>query len=250
VSASSDKAQQAIANYLEALLQDVPATPAPKEITVIEKPVKVVGLEQLIAEVRVAEEVPIKEAVVAPPAVAKPVVVEPVLETITAPEVKTSAAEVSPVPDWAAQPFQCLLFKVSGLTLAVPLLKLNSVMPWTDNITQTPNKTSWYLGLVQSHGANVKVIDTALMVLPENRRASLDLNPSHRFSHILLVDNYNWGLACDAIGDVIWLDQHKVKWRKNKTQRPWLAGTALEQLCAIMDTEVFAEMMNANVSGR
>lgn len=246
--ASDIKPQQAIADYLEALLQDRPETSTHKEPAVAEKPLKVVGLEQLMAEVRVAETAPVPEVVVAPPVVAEQVVAMPVVKTPAPPEVAAVRVEVSPVPDWAAQPFQCLLFKVSGLTLAVPLVKLNSVMPWTDNITQTPNKTSWYLGLVQSHGVNVKVIDTALMVLPENRRASIDLDPSHRFSHILLVDNYAWGLACDAIGEVIWLDQHKVKWRKNKSQRPWLAGTVLEQLCAIMDTEVFAGMMNTGVA--
>ncbi|MBI3186516.1 MAG: chemotaxis protein CheW [Gammaproteobacteria bacterium] len=238
----SDKAQQAISDYLDALLEDLPQAEKPVSIQLADKPARVVALDQLIAEIQVEAParpavVPVEPVVIAE-AVAKPV--KPV----------ASDASGSGVPEWAEHPFQCLLFKVSGLTLAVPLIKLNSVIPWSDNITHTPNKTSWYLGLVQSHGANVKVIDTALMVLPENRRSSIDLDPSHRFSHILLVDNYTWGLACDAIGDVIWLDQHKVKWRKDKTRRPWLAGTALEQLCAIIDTEVFAEMMNANVAKR
>lgn len=233
-----DKAQQAIADYLNALLQESPPTRA-RETVVEEKPAKLLGLDQLIAEVGAVPDV---EVLVALPEVIAPVVTD--VETIAPPPVMVLASPG--VPDWAARPFQCLLFKVSGLTLAVPLLKLNSVIPWTDKITQTPNKTPWYLGLVKSHESNVKVIDTAMMVLPENRRSSIDLDPAHRFSHILLVDNYSWGLACDAIGEVIWLDQHKVKWRSDKTRRPWLAGTVLEQLCAIMDTEVFAQMMNIN----
>lgn len=243
--ASLDKAQQAIADYLQALLLEVEEAPsAPVTVTLAEPTRSLLGLEQLMAEVQPAMES------------AKPAADEVLVEVVPAvtpvvPETVVAApVDVSPIPDWAAQPFQCLLFKVSGLSLAVPLVKLNSVMPWTDKITQTPNRTNWYLGLVKSHDSNVKVIDTALMVLPENRRAKIDMDPSHRFSHILLVDNYNWGLACDAIGDVIWLDQHKVKWRKDKSSRPWLAGTALEQLCAIMDTEVFAGMMNTNIAGK
>ena len=232
MSPSPDKAQQAIADYLNALLQDLPAAPPIATTEIAEKPRKLVELEQLIAEVHAA---PLLNP--APPLTAT------VVETQHAVQLQKIPGGV---PPWAEQPFQCLLFKVSGLTLAVPLIKLNSVMPWSDGITKTPNKTPWYLGLVQSHERNVKVIDTALMVLPENRRSSIDQDPSHRFSHILLVDDYNWGLACDAIGEVIWLDQHKVKWRSDKTSRPWLAGTVLEQLCAIIDTEVFAEMMNLN----
>lgn len=130
------------------------------------------------------------------------------------------------------------------LDLAVPLIKLKSVMPWTDSIVETPNQTEWYLGLVQNHGTNVKVIDTALMVLPENRRTSLSDNHEEEFSHILLVNDGQWGLACESIGDVVWLSADKVKWRKSKQKRPWLAGTALDYLCALMDTDAFAQMLN------
>lgn len=240
MSHSANTPQQAIADYLDALLQDVPEAPAP-EVMLAEKTPQLTKLETLIAEIPLAVEV-VPEVITA----------EPVVEVAAAPMAAPAPVEIedSPVPDWAQQPFQCLLFKVSGLTLAVPLVKLNSVMPWTDKIVETPNQTDWYLGLAPTHAGNVKIIDTALMVLPENRRAHVAADPSRRFSHILLVDNYRWGLACDAIGEVVWMNQDKVKWRKTKIQRPWLAGTALEQLCAIMDTEVFADMMNARTTGR
>lgn len=150
----------------------------------------------------------------------------------------------SGVPDWAETRFQCLLFNVSGLNLAVPLMKLNSVIPWDKNITITPNKTKWYLGLVQHLQNQVKIIDTALLVLPENRRQNLSDDSNGRLSHILLVDDFKWGLACSSIGEVIWLNKEEVKWRKNKSSKVWLSGTSLEHLCAIMDTEVFAKMLN------
>ena len=79
--------------------------------------------------------------------------------------------------------------------------------------------------------------------MPENRRENIDAEIDNRMGHILLVDDFKWGLACDSIGDVIWLTKDEVKWRKNKSQRPWLSGTSLEHLCAIMDTEVFAKML-------
>jgi len=190
----------------------------------------VVGLDQLVAEV--------------------PDVISTTLtEVVTEIKVESPENLVSPpatqtgIPDWAESRFQCLLFQVSGLSLAVPLVKLNSVIPWDENITATPNQTDWYLGLVQHLQNQIKVIDTALLVMPENRRNSLKNDAKSRLSHILLVDDYKWGLACSSIGDVIWLKQDEVKWRKNKTSRAWLSGTSLEHLCAIMDTEVFAQML-------
>lgn len=146
-------------------------------------------------------------------------------------------------PEWAEQPFQCLLFNVGGLALAVPLVRLNGVIPWSENIVETPNQTDWYLGVLMNHGNKVQVIDTAVMVLPPEHRVDLPAGPEERFSHILLVDDQRWGLACDSIGDVVWIKKDDVKWRSNKTKRPWLLGTAIEHMCAVMDTEAFADML-------
>jgi len=250
---------KAIHDYLEALLLEVPDENVPSinpempqvklvktdieslphEEPKIEAPV-VIGLENLVAQVPTISEV---ETVT---------VTEIVTETIVETEVVTqpeTAIEIvdSGVPDWAEERFQCLLFKVSGLSLAVPLVKLNSVISWNeDEITETPNQTSWYLGLIKHLEKQVKVIDTALLVMPENRRTNIGKPSLNRLGNILLVDDYKWGLACDSIGDVIWLSKEDVKWRKNKQTRAWLSGTSLEHLCAIMDTEVFAQMLTDN----
>ena len=245
------KQQQAINDYLQALLLDVDEEPLKVDDVQLSPQIKTVGLENLVAEVPEAivetaqqvvtelkqeQSVEVEDQTV----LQTPVEVKPEVEV----ETQAIVEKEEIIPDWAEQAFQCLLFTVSGLMLAVPLVKLNSVMPWSEKLVETPNQTDWYLGLVNHHGANVKVIDTALMVLPENRHADLSVDPKDRFSHVLMVNDSTWGLACDSIGDVIWLDADKVKWRSNKTKRPWLAGTAREHLCAIMDTEAFADMID------
>jgi len=252
------KQEKAIHEYLESLLFEVPddneestsanMKSAPQVIDSPPAPVKepepakpVIGLEQLVAEIPDVITDTVTQ-VVSEVALEVKTEVEQQLQTEIAPE--TIADDESGVPHWAQSRFQCLLFKVSGLSLAVPLVKLNSVIPWQDNITVTPNKTDWYLGLIQHLENQIKVIDTALLVMPENRRDNIDADPNNRFKNILLVDDYKWGLACDCIGDVIWLNKDDVKWRKNKTSRAWLSGTSLEHLCAIMDTEIFAQMLS------
>lgn len=265
--------EQAIHDYLESLLMEVddepeqaplnpqivsplPAEPRPIQEFAQPRP-SVIGLDKLVEQI--PEEWP--EEILEPPAAIETiseteakVKVEPVIEVVQAQsvEIETSVPEPqqqpqpqqSPVPEWAEQRFQCLLFKVSGLSLAVPLVKLNSVIAWDENITETPNQTDWYLGLIQHLQKQVKIIDTALLVLPENRRDALKQASADRLGHILLVDDYKWGLACESIGDVVWLTKDEVKWRQNKQTRPWLAGTSLQHLCALMDTDVFANMLN------
>jgi len=260
--------QQAIQEYLQSLLNEVPEEieqPVKKEsLKVVKAPVadvvnkrhldepeekqKIIGLEQLVAEVpdvitQISTEKVIEVKVEVKPEVKEEINLE--LQTQEEQQRSTEITETeSAVPEWAEARFQCLMFNVSGLNLAVPLIKLNSVIPWNENITETPNQTDWYLGLVQHLKNQVKVIDTALLVMPENRHKFLENDSANRLSHILLVDDYKWGLACSSIGDVIWLNKDDVKWRKNKSSRAWLSGTSLEHLCAIMDTEVFAQMLN------
>lgn len=161
-------------------------------------------------------------------------------------EIVVATTASSDSPDWAASPFQCLLFNVGGLSLAVPLVKLNGVIPWSDKVVETPNQTDWYLGVLMNHGNKVQVIDTAVMVLPEKHRLDMPKDPAERLSHILLVDDQKWGLSCDSIGEVVTLVKDDVKWRSNKTKRPWLLGTAIEQMCAVVDTEAFAEMLEGS----
>ncbi len=255
--------EQVIHEYLQSLLLEIPEEAEPESVNTqsaqqkpvetnplykvpVEepKPTSVVGLEQLVAEVpevitqtvtEIKTEVEIQTDVVA--------TLELQLNPEVEPEPEPAKESADGVPEWAESRFQCLLFNVSGLSLAVPLVKLNSVIPWDENITETPNKTDWYLGLVQHLQNQVKIIDTALLVMPKNRHHIIETDSDERLSHILLVDDYKWGLACSSIGDVIWLSKDEVKWRKNKTSRAWLSGTSLEHLCAIMDTEVFAKMV-------
>lgn len=206
----------------------------------------VIGLEQLISEVpdvvletktEVITKTEVKEE-----ALVKSIEIDIEMSSSTL-NVSENLISENGVPKWAETRFQCLLFNVLGLNLAVPLVKLNSVIPWDENITITPNNTQWYLGLVQHLNKQVKVIDTALLVLPENRHQNINDDTNGRLSHILLVDDFKWGLACSSIGEVIWLNKEEVKWRKNKTSKGWLSGTSLEHLCALIDTEVFAKML-------
>ena len=235
----SSQQEAAIHDYLQGLLQEAtePEIKPVIDAELVAVKAKTVGLEALIAEI---PEIVVQPKIEIKPAEKIAMVEEPVAELVTEPDFI--------VPEWAQSEFQCLLFKVSGLTLAVPLIKLNGVIPWPQKITETPNQTDWFLGLVPNQDINVKVIDTALLVVPENRRGNIIETPSERFSHIILVDDGRWGLACDSIGDVVWLNQDKVKWRKNKVQRPWLEGTALDYLCALLNTEAFADMLNEKMA--
>lgn len=209
--------------------------------------------EEVIAEVQPKVEVKVEAPIVTPlpetePAIeTKPEVKiqeEEIVESKVALAQETKTAADSIVPEWANEPFQILLFEVAGLKLAVPLIELCSVIQWTDSVTEMPGHADFYMGILQHLNYKIAVIDTARMVLPSTKQEHLiGEDPRERVNHIVLIDDYKWGLACDKIGEVITLNPDEVRWRTSKSSRGWLAGTVIEHMCALLNSEGFAAML-------
>lgn len=228
--------QVALTSYLAALLQDVPdyveesePAPAPVAAPIAEAPPPA-------PEVMVPAEAPV---IMEPPAPAPQAEAGP--QPVAAAPVEPQAAPGT--PEWARSQFQCLVFNVAGLALAVPLTKLSGVVPWPEDITPMPNRSALFLGLTRHQGRNVKVVDTALMVLPDNRQPASLAPAEERLQHLILLDEGRWGLACDSIGEVLTLEPEDVRWRGSQGKRPWLAGTVLKHLCALLDADAFVELL-------
>lgn len=152
-------------------------------------------------------------------------------------------------PSWGQGTFQALLFKVAGLTLAVPLIELNGVQELVaGEITPMPGHVEWYLGLTEYRDSTVPVIDTAQLVLPKERLADLQLSSEERVRHVVFIDEGRWGLGCDEIDEVVTLQVDQVSWRSSRTSRRWLAGTVLEQMCALIDPPEFAKILASGMA--
>lgn len=150
-------------------------------------------------------------------------------------------------PAWAEHEFQAMLFKVAGLTLAVPLVDLNGVIEWDEEIiTEMPGHADFYLGLMNHLGKNVPLVDTAKLVLPPDKLKLLaGDDPLARLSRVVLIHDNAYGLACDDVNEVIILKPEDVRWRTSRTQRRWLAGTVIEHMCALIDAREFASLLQA-----
>jgi len=166
--------------------------------------------------------------------------VELTTETSTEESLQTDSV----VPSWANEPFQIMLFKVAGLSLAVPLDGLNGVVEWKDDLTEMPGHADFYLGVLQHLGSSIPVVDTARLVFPQDKLKELAAdNPVDRITRIVLINDGRWGLACDDVAEVVTLTADQVRWRSDKTKRRWLLGTVVDHMCALLDTDAFAEKL-------
>lgn len=267
--ATATRSQLALQSYLDGLLQEA-AVEFAESITLDEFEAAV--LEE---QVRDARTMPQVQAVTAKPVVElapRPLVlptiempapeievrVEPPQEVVEA-AVVVEAVQPTPQvlvvpepvlqgrPEWAQGPFECLLFDVAGLTLAVPLVCLGSIYPLEgQELTPLFGQPDWFLGILPCQAGNLKVLDTARWVMPDRYRDDF----REGLQYVISVEGYEWGLAVHQVSRSIRLDPNEVKWRSQRTQRPWLAGTVIEHMCALLDVASLAELIASGAAKR
>jgi len=220
----------AIASYLDELLhtatesaeQEALSDPAPKAVEPEPTPVELPAAEPLQ---RVAEQAPADEPATTP--------------GLPEPESEPVANEPPARPDWSEQPFECLIFTVAGLQLAVPLVLLGAIHKIEEEIRSLPGSPDWYMGIRPGTDYNLRVVDTAQWIMAG--RVPEDARENYRF--IIRLDNSPWGLACDSVGQSFTLDPEQVRWRTARSQRPWLAGTVIDHMCALIDVRTMSELL-------
>ncbi|MBB3101813.1 CheW domain-containing protein [Azomonas macrocytogenes] len=145
-------------------------------------------------------------------------------------------------PVWSEAPFECLLFDVAGLTLAVPLICLGSIHPLKDEeLTPLFGQPDWFLGILPRRAGNLKVVDTARWLLGERYREAY----RQGLKYLISLQGCEWGLAVHQVSHSIHLEARQIKWRTQRNQRPWLAGTVIDRMCALLDVAVLAELIAA-----
>ena len=234
----------ALVSYLDDLLHTATST-----LTEVEEETPESRTEPPAADTqtRVEEAVPPEQLPVMPepgPEVAESVVPVPVAEPVVAEQVETPAgpepeSTTEGRPDWAERPFECLIFRVAGLQLAVPLVLLGAIHRIEDRIKPIPGRPPWYMGMLPDRGVNLKVVDSAQWIMPG--RAPADAREGYRF--VIRLDDSDWSLACDEVAESFTLDPDQVRWRTSRSKRPWLAGTVVQHMCALIDVGAMARLL-------
>lgn len=161
-------------------------------------------------------------------------------ETLSVEPVATADKTLEQV-GWSDEPFECLLFDVAGLTLAVPLAALGSIYAFEPSeLTPLFAQPDWFIGILPAQSGNLKVLETARWVMPE--RYTADMRDDLKY--VISINGFDWGLAVHQVRHSIRLEPNQVKWRAQRGQRAWLAGTVIEHMCALLDVEVLAKLIS------
>lgn len=173
------------------------------------------------------------------PQEARDLVAQDLVEDQLASEIANLEWAANGLPQWAQERFDVLLFNVAGLTLAVPLISLGQIYPLTDELTPLFGQADWFMGLQPTPMGKIRTVNTARFVMPEKYVDSCLDNAKY----VMSLDGVPWGLALDSVNQPMRLDPDQVKWRSDRSKRPWLAGTVKEHMCALLDVPRIAQIL-------
>lgn len=215
----------AIASYLDELLHTATDTARQED----PEPPKPVVRERARVAPRPAPEVEKAVAIKSPP-----------VEDEQAADIPSPpAAEPPGRPEWSNKPFECLIFTVAGLQLAVPLILLGAIHRIEEAVKPIPGSPRWYMGMRPDRDHNLRVVDTAEWIMAG--RAPANARENYRF--VIRLDSSEWGLACDDVAQSFTLKPDQVRWRTARSKRPWLAGTVIDHMCALIDVKTMADLL-------
>lgn len=155
-----------------------------------------------------------------------------------------SASQTTGVDDWRDSDFASLLFDVGGLKLAAPLRHLGGISPLAAPLQTVAGQADWFLGLVRWNGRNIKVVDTALLIMPE-RVAAVGVPD---YENMVVLGDSDWALAAHDVSESVTLTPGDVRWHHGSARRPWLGGMLVKRLCALLDVDRLIQQLDAHNS--
>ena len=202
----------------------------------LETLLEAVPKQQLMTEVKVAEEVKTETEV--------ETVVTDKVEEHEKVEVKKDEVDKKAPYDWAniemPDEFQVLFFLVKGIRFAVPLVNLGGIVQ-CDKVTPLFGKPDWFQGIADIRGKKMCVVDTLKWV-------KSDAPKSDKYEYMIVLDDTIWSVGCDTLEGNRILNKDSITWRQTAGNRPWLAGIVKKEMCALLHVSALIKMFENGVN--
>lgn len=168
---------------------------------------------------------------------AEPLVVE-VEKTVAIEELS------SKFPEWGEQEFTALIFVIKDMKFAVPLVTLNSIMPFPERLTKIPGQPDWHLGVTTHRGQQIVAVDVHKLLGFSSKKVAVEDK-----GYLLVIGDGGYGIHCEVIDTPVKLMPNEVKWTTDTEKKAWLAGMLPEHMCALLNIDgVIATMFAVDIN--
>ncbi|MBU2964796.1 chemotaxis protein CheW, partial [Amphritea atlantica] len=138
------------------------------------------------------------------------------------------------------EPLQCLLVKMYGVRLALPIKYLQGAHDISTMKLGLNHDADWILGSYDESGTLVRVIDTAMWTIPERYEPD-----QADYSELIKIKDAGWAITIDSMIGSQAIEEDSITWNNNPKARPWLLGTCMQHQCAVMNIPALLDGLNA-----
>lgn len=182
-------------------------------------------------------------------------VAEPINTPAQTPEITPALPAIGPLstgkPAWAGKTFDSLIVEVAGLKLAIPLIVLGQIVRVTDGFAHLPGQGALFLGTLHTPRGTLRVINTALLIMPERYDAGFIEHVEFAVSiaqdlgaqNLPAAQSWQLALGVTKVAQPVNITSDDVVWRGERSKRPWLLGTVKTHMCALLDLSVIENIV-------
>lgn len=150
-----------------------------------------------------------------------------------------SVSEVKPsLRDSLPARFQVLFCDIAGMTIAVPLTELGSILK-IGKLNKMAKSTPWCKGILVKGDCKYTCIDGAALLDVKNSSVATGKNDSNKqtekYSFALQVGKSTYAICCNEVSHTVEISKDDIKWRQNSHKQPWLPGILKEKMCVLLD---------------
>lgn len=164
-------------------------------------------------------------------------------EEFTAPDLNIRP-QVPEGPVWTREKFQVRRVWLGKLGFAVLEEHLVGTFALEGEIARRPDQPRWAVGQVHAQGRQLWAVSLAELVLP--RSISTPGNTSTDPAWGVLPRKSELILLCHQVEAPGWWTSDNVRWRKERSSRPWLLGMQGDPPCPLIDLDCLVQDLRLN----
>lgn len=137
-----------------------------------------------------------------------------------------------PYPDWAQNNIKYLTITIANIAVLIPTTMIKTIKNVTSQLHPSSHMPSWVYNYTLDNDENKQIINTQKLLFDGLRSKRLDLRAQN---YAVFIGGGSWGIACDAIGEIVQIDKKNIVWSGKNVKRRWLAGTSNKFNAIIFD---------------
>ena len=142
-----------------------------------------------------------------------------------------------------SEPLQCLLVKMYGVKLALPVKFLQGAHDLSSMNLELSAEADWILGSYVESGKLVRVVDTGMWMIPERYEPD-----KAAYTELVKFRDAGWAVTIDSMIGAQEIEEDLITWNNNPQSRPWLLGTCMKHQCAVVNVPALLHGLNTTLS--